>query len=469
MSEPNVTIDQTVSSFSDALQSYFLGPTKSALEEGQIAAMGELLQDECAHIGYAIVMPLLVLQIMIIGLMTMQRYSFSDQLGVLLIRVMIVTLILSAVPQNMLRTAMPKLRDGGMEVGTEIVRLRNITRIDDESSRDPIKYWGKWMGDPKQANTLFHIQTIMDMFYENSASGNAPDAVDPTSGQSFGFFASLANIFEKLLQILINVVVAILAPFMIMGFLIAITMMQIGAFFAPAMAQVTILIGSRYVLEILLCLGIAAVPLVMIDFQFAGVAGATSSKSLGAWMDWLIMCIGLTFVPCLYYIFSAIGFHFATGVFDTMFPEAAARVGDPQTNTNPGFGLIMKTALSEGIIDNAKTMLGELGGVTAGIAVWLLEKYIHIFRYLFYGAAGTMVISSTVASGVGFATLATAAAMNWYKMFVFEGMQEQISSTINQMQGSIGTGMGQAYGQGFSSASNMVGGAMKGMGRMGGR
>lgn len=453
------------------MQSHFIDPG------GKIEGLRNILEPECANIGYAIVVPLLVMQVMIIGLMGMQRYSFTDQLGALLIRVMIVVLILSSVPQNILRTAVPKLTQGGKEVGGQIVASTGISRVQSVKD-DPVKYWAKWLGDPSQEGTLFNVDTLMKMFEEPPPPERpTTDPTDEGSGERpwydiFGHLLDAAGeVLDKILKVakeIFYTLVSIVAPFFILGFLIAITMMQIGAYFAPAMMQITTLVGTHYLLEIILCFGIASAPLAFLDFSIGGVGGGTSSKTTGVWLDWLMFSTGLALVPVFYYVFSGIGFQFATSTFDLLFPEVAAVVGDPNPG-GTGFGILMRKLLEDGIQKNAAGMMGQHGEISANVVMLLLDFYINLLKYLFFGAAGTMMISTTVASGVGFASLATAAAANWYKMFAFDGLQEQVSNTMNQLQGSVGTGLGQAYGQGFSSLTNMAGGMTKGLGRIGRR
>lgn len=424
----------------------------------------------CEEIALAIIVPIIVAELTFVGIRIVFRNPFVDQFAQFTRVLMIAYIVIVAQePQKIIRKALPKLTDGGKELGKKIIESAGKEAGED----DPILYWGEWLGDIRndEEKCKYHVNFIMKMFaspklqdFDSNPNMSEQDKEfwkvwgegDTAEGRLDKIKMMMSKIlpdgFATYLRGVVKVedFIALLMPFMVLSMILTAVTAQMAGYVAPVFTQVAVLVGSRCLLELVLAIGLTVMPLMF--FQ--------TFKNI--WATHLTFCAGLTLIPCFYYILSGFGFAFSTLAFDAMFPEVAD--GGGSGGGGVGLAVWFKTLFQTGIRDLLPTFFGFLGKSFTSAGWVIVMMFVAIFEKLYFYVGGTVIVTTFVGGGVGFAAIAHGLAGAWDKAFSNPNLMDKVNEFFTMVQGAVGSAVGQGYGQAMASGTNLIGGFVRGFG-----
>jgi len=228
------------------------------------------------------------------------------------------------------------------------------------------------------------------------------------------------------------------SPFRALSMALTIGTIQTGAILQPVMQQIGVFSGAIMAFYVVTALGVATLPLIY--FQ--------TFRSL--WSTYLTVIAGIALIPCFYYIFSAIGFVFATNTFESLFPIATPGTTSFAMTLNAVFMKTVAVALGniswvlQAALDTS--VIKSIVSVTFG---WMLV----LGRVTF--ASG--VVSSIVVGGVSFALLGGQVAYKWAQGFGAEGLTDRVGELFSGVQSAVASGLSGMYGNYVNTASQGAG------------
>jgi hypothetical protein len=102
------------------------------------------------------------------------------------------------------------------------------------------------------------------------------------------------------------------------------------------------------------------------------------------------------------------------------------------------------------------TVCRFMSPLTEGLGILSIIRNVARAIGLFF--AGSSVITTFVAGGVAFSGLSIGAAFRWNQAFASEEMLGRVNEFFIGLQSSLGSSLGQMYGQGIQRMSNAAGG-----------
>jgi len=416
----------------------------------------DTLIPEATSVNRAIFFPILIAEIVFFGIRVMMRTPVADQLAKLVVTTFVYVIVSSGQPQNIISTGMIDLMAAGREVGGDILKAGGCDGFAADGN-EPIDYWFSWIGTPPDKDTAksdaqtiqqggnlpsltakdykFSIGVLMARIwgdtewakniYVRSTSGGTTGEVQPKEGSSEAMTAAM---------------LVATGPFQIIAMAITVASIQTAAFVAVIFTAVSVLAGSIFTFYIAFAFGIAILPLMYFKhFE-------------RAWPQYLISLGALGLVPCLYYIFAAIGFVFSVKLFDLLFPI-------PGDSSNPGgLAVVLNGVFVYGVY-SVISMMGPLALTIVGAVTSVMAKVLYALLLTGRVLYATTIVGSFIFGGNLFASLAISSAFRWNQGFASEEMLSKISEFFNGLQGSVGTGLGQMYsetaGKGVSAISGV--------------
>jgi hypothetical protein len=234
-------------------------------------------------------------------------------------------------------------------------------------------------------------------------------------------------------------------PLQMFGIAMSVAGVQIGSLVTVVFAQMSILVGSITAFNLASAIGLAVLPL-MYFRMFDKV-----------WSQYLITLGSLGLIPFFFYILSAVGFVFATTVFEMLFPlggTGSSAKSLAVVLNEVFFAAVRSTMMSFSLVT------GVFGGLFEATIGWLLIIYLSLGRIMF----GSTVVAAFVTGGAMFALLAPRFAFRWTSGFGGEDIVEKISEVFNGIQSAVGSGMGQMYSDALGRAGGMGQGFTKALG-----
>lgn len=233
-------------------------------------------------------------------------------------------------------------------------------------------------------------------------------------------------------------------PLQMFGIAMSVAGVQIGSLVTVVFAQMSILVGAITAFNLASAIGLAVLPL-MYFRMFDKV-----------WSQYLITLGSLGLIPFFFYVLSAVGFVFATTVFEMLFPlgGAGSSAKSLAVVLNEVFFAAVRSTMS-----SFSLVTGVFGGLFETTIGWLLIIYLSLGRIMF----GSAVVAAFVTGGAMFALLAPRFAFRWTSGFGGEDIVEKISEVFNGIQSAVGSGMGQMYSDALGRAGGLAGGIGKGL------
>lgn len=234
-------------------------------------------------------------------------------------------------------------------------------------------------------------------------------------------------------------------PFQLIGTVLAIAQFQLAGLMSIVFGYLAILYGSIVALDVATALCITTLPLIYFR----------SFEQL--WSQILTVLAGLAIIPCLYYIFSALGFIFIDQLFDSLFPI-------PEQGSTASFAIVLNSVFTAAIIQTFAVVDGYLTSVLE-IGAEALASLLSVFVFLGKLMFGSLILTTMIGSGVAFGAAAPGLALRWRQGFASEDLFSKITESLMGLQSTMGSGLGSVYSDALGSLSRGAGGLTKGLGR----
>lgn len=413
----------------------------------------QVTEREAKAVARALLLPVLILEISFCGLRVLRRQPLTDQLARLTGVSFIAILVLTGVLQGVIVGASDYLADSGRNIGALILRhcrdfngTRELPALRDlyegpliepgasgeQNARpafEPLFYWCAWLGSPPTRSEL----EAPDRLNSEGEFKFAPAALmrriwnyhdEPFPTQDLP--AKEGEFSEGLLDYLQRSGQVFLQTFFLLGlFLLCLTIaaIQAGAYLAILFATLSILLAAFVSFDLIAALGYATLPLIYFP-AFDRL-----------WAQYLVTLVGLTLIPFFYYLCSAIGFVFATTLFEILFPAEPSTASFAQLLSSVYLG----TAYV--LVESLHTLLPQLLGTLEGQGATMIEGLVFLGKIL----AGSLIVASFVGIGVGFAALAPLLAMRWHCGFSGDGVFDRIAGGMGEARSAFATGIGGLY------------------------
>jgi hypothetical protein len=387
--------------------------------------MGTYLQAEGISVAKAITLPIMTIQMTFLGFAVMFRANIVEKLTEFTIKCVILYFLVyaAALPiQTMITKSMDSLKDAGVIVAQNIISKGGAQG----SSGEPTEYWKNWIGDG--TNKKFSYRYIKDHIWPQARDLEVSNSTtdDGSSG-----WTGLKNLVGNGLAEAVLKIASFLKPLMAMPIVFSAAFAQYAGMLAPMFVDVGIVGGAYLSFYFVLGVGMAVLPLL-----FFG-----SMKDI--FVHYLTVLIALALVPFFYYVLMAIGFVFSTTVFHAMF-ENGSSIAVVLSDT---FESALKAAI-EALKEQDRQ--GSFVGST-------LLEIINYFKNVSYLSGGSIIITGFISAGCLFGTIAIPVAFSWNKAFATEMMIQIVGNAFNQIQGALGSGVSQIYGQGLQYAQMALG------------
>jgi hypothetical protein len=414
----------------------------------------------------AIVWYVIVAKIALIGFRIMIGGNLVEELVHFLLGAIILLLLFFQLPQGAVARLKDSFEEAGRALGVTIVEGTKTVRstINDSTealpeqisassvtSVEPLSYWIDWLGDPsdpKKSVTFkydsnYIAQTIFRTdLTEAGVAKQAAAYMSVLIGQNAA--AAVTGGAMSSVQTIANLITA-MNPFLVFNYALLTAQIQVAGYAAITFSQLAILFGAHIGFALLYAFGMALMPLIFFKSYFS------------LWAHYLTTLIGFALVPGFYYIFSAVGYGFATVTFEILF-----------LNQTAPLGAYLWQAFHAAFSEAAATFKGVfgLGTLAANAAFGLLELTIgmNIMRLI-----GAGLVTSFLAMGTAFAALAPAVASKWNSGFIDMGILDTSNNTIRSIESTMGSLIGQGMGMGARNIAGFTRGLAGGLGSMMGR
>lgn len=460
--------------------------------------LGAIVMKESKDVSLAILLPVLLAEITFCGLRIMMKQSVAEQIGKMVIVTFILIVVMSLKPQTIIYNSMQFMRESGKDLGAKIIlssansltlnanELKNelskapttpvptpdhtdiATKMSDikvvNDGREPSSYWLTWLGTPlnkaeleknrdtyvngtgtligaeatteyRLSNASVMLRVWRDPSWVKDAKNMVPASMDNSvtakGANDVGAFVDALTIVTQggqIFQMAVNTAA-----------------IKTAATLSPAFMAMSILVGAIVCFHLVLCFGMATLPLVYFK-SFANL-----------WSQYLVALTALALVPFFYYVFSAVGFVFATNTYEVLFPlDLAANVPSLASISESVFisslyeSLSATPFISSGFAETASKMFSGL-----------LQVMVHLGKLQF----GVVLVTTFMASGVSFAMLAPSISFRWNQGFGSEQIFETTSKFFDALKGSVASGIGNIYGEGAQRIGSTVGSFMGNLGR----
>lgn len=445
----------------------------------------EVIHHEGRAIAKSLLLPILTAEITFTGVRMMLKASVVEQLGRLTLTTFLLTILLwQNGPTDIIANGMRQLTLAGKGIGKKILvaavdpkvcqqlpstkskfgweqiknanpvpayqkhlaNIEDLTKYNPEQGLDvgakelePIYYWTAWIGLPPtrdeikassdaMSNLSYKVSGDSTRFYKFSMTGLMLRIWGDSKFSSSTGESSKDKSMDVISQIILATV-----PFQQFASALIIASVQISAILAPAIAMVSILVGSIFSFHVVYALGIATLPLIYF-------------KSFDRlWAKYLNLLVGLALIPFFYYIFSAIGFVFAVNLFEMLFPL------DPQASST-SLGQLINSVFMDSIYSvlSSGSFYFKIGVVQQGIgAIYSLGQGFVVLGKII---TGSVVVASFIFGGTSFAAMAPTVAMHWNMGFGGHEVMGKISDFFrglgNTMSGAAGHVVGEQVNQG---------------------
>jgi hypothetical protein len=237
-------------------------------------------------------------------------------------------------------------------------------------------------------------------------------------------------------------------PLQMFGIALSVAGVQIASLITVIFAQISMLVGSITAFNIAASLGLAVLPLMYFK---------TFDK---IWSQYLIGLGSLALIPFLFYLMSAIGFILSTFIYEQLFPIPPSLGGTGKDT--PSLAMI----LNQMFFSAVETTMSSFGLILSGYGKalsFLLTSMISIYITLGRIMFGCSIVAAFVSAGALFSLLAPRFAFRWQQAFGAEDVMEKMGEVFNNIQSSVGSGMGQMYSDAISKGGQMGKGAAAGL------
>jgi hypothetical protein len=275
------------------------------------------------------------------------------------------------------------------------------------------------------------ISSIMRRIWNARDDGRPP----PPDGSSPTAWSKIFDALQRASQ-------SFLQTFFIFSLFLAclgIAAVQAGAYLTVVIATLSILTASVVTFDIVLALGYATLPLIYFR----------SFDRL--WSQYLIVCVALALIPCFFYVFSSIGFVFATSTFEILFP-----LSDPATAAGGASFSAMLTSIFLGaaytLVSCSHGILPQVWGTMFGNTVSMAEGMVF-FGKMF---VGSLIVATFVGIGTSFAGLAPLIATRWNSGFGGEQVFTSVRTGIGSLRETLPSQIAQVYSGGIEQAQAMA-------------
>lgn len=429
-------LSQTISAATSKMQYYALW-------------VQSILGPQMQSIFLSIIWIALIAKLIMMGGSIMLGGNIVEQVSRFFIALCILGALYFEIPQNLIQGFRDTWEQGGRQLGfTIVVGTYNInTNINSTSGGlttnisipgsnvglgsndyEPAAYWSNWLAyasitsnGQTQVVSKFDDQFLANMFGDPNAF-KAP-LQSQSGGNTGGFINNVLSFMGLTTSFLQS-----LNPFMAFNYALQAAQVELGAYAAVIFSEVVVLFGAHLVFSLLYCFGLALLPLILFR----------SFEQM--WIHYLHLLLALALLPGLYYIFSGIGYGFATASFQVLMMTQTGSVAQ------------MLEQLFIGLFNTAVSNISVTA--VAALDTYTMQIVTYTARYGIVRILGVTIVASFVFMGNAFSVLSVAAASRWNQAFVDLSMMETISNSMLGIQSSIGSTIGLMY----SSAANTLGG-----------
>jgi len=417
------------------------------------------LMPHCESVFIALFFPILIAEFAFTGIRIALRAPIVDQIATLVVNTFLLIIIYTKVPLGVIDFAKDQLQSSGRAMGASIVQMTNNYLPNalqssppsapniggPQNEVEPIDYWFLWIGVADLQKTVQKPADLSNYkfspYFIASRIWGDPNLLNLSeqgvAGNSENFIQSLVQSAGQgaggVLDAARTTFLGFM-PFYVLAYAVSVASTQLGAFAAVIFGALSILIGAHFCYAVVYSLGFAVMPLLYFR-SFNKI-----------WAQYLTYLTAIALLPMFYYLFSAIGYAFSTLTFQLLFPP-------PQGGQTYGsFATVL-----EGIFFLAiDTVCRFMSPLTEGLGILSIIRNVARAIGLFF--AGSSVITTFVAGGVAFSGLSIGAAFRWNQAFASEEMLGRVNEFFIGLQSSLGSSLGQMYGQGIQRMSNAAGG-----------